>query len=576
MKRYRVVFYFTLLTVMLALVSCSKDSVSSYDNHREGRAQDVGSAFIPPSEDRSDIIISAATNYVIGDFQYPENPAKQLRTAIENNVKEYELPMAISDIERIEFNNREYTQIKVDFTDSGNIGVILFLNRYLGFDVDVLLDERENPSFAIAFKNHDNYQDMIMLLTSIIMYLSPELCFEEATRLATLQDRTISIDGYSMPVDINGYQIQARYTNPHVFLHTPYFDAMLGIRVRAIKQLWQGVLYTDNFQHLTGPHDYHMLNISFWDESRHPEGVYADFIVKNTWQYKCWRHGRTLTIVDVESMSGRQLSLGLDSWERFHDPYEFGVGQKYTIFIELRFNQGIVYAIQRSESMEFNSRGQAQSADMLSLEFIDSVIAWPDGEGTVLEVHFQTYAFGSLNIFYVLEGYGLGGTTVWPIEEYYPIWDDYTFLGWFDNPYFSGEPYTNNTPIYLDTNLFPKWRYSGPGGIWPRAYRGIIHGIGNESTFSAGQTITITAEGYNMNLELPQDKRFRWMPISWNLSNGVSGVFMSEGLFQADITFDNIGEQWLYITYLEEVFDRTRWQETGQIREVRERLLIIQ
>jgi len=49
--------------------------------------------------------------------------------------------------------------------------------------------------------------------------------------------------------------------------------------------------------------------------------------------------------------------------------------------------------------MAFNSRGQAQSADMLSLEFIDSVRAWPDEEGTVLEVHFQTYAFGPLCIF---------------------------------------------------------------------------------------------------------------------------------------------------------------------------------
>jgi len=226
--------------------------------------------------------------------------------------------------------------------------------------------------------------------------------------------------------------------------------------------------------------------------------------------------------------------------------------------------------------MEFNSRGQAQIADTLSLDFIESVSAWPDGEGNVLEVHFQTYAFGALNIFYALEGYGLGGRTVWPIKQYYPIWDDYTFLGWFDNPYFIGEPYTNETPIYQDTNLFPKWRYSGPGGIWPRAYRGIIHGIDDDNAISAGQTLTITAIGYNMSLELPQDKRFRWTPVSWSLSNGASGVFTGEAPFQSDITFDNIGELWLYITYLEEVFDRTGWQETGQIREVRERLLIVQ
>jgi len=273
-------------------------------------------------------------------------------------------------------------------------------------------------------------------------------------------------------------------------------------------------------------------------------------------------------------MSGRQFSFSLDTWTRFYDPYEFGVGQKYTIFIELRFSQGIVYGIQRSGLAEFNSRGQAHVADMLSLEFIDAVRALPDVEGNVFEVHFLTYAFGGLNVFYVPEGDGLGGETMWQTEAYHPIRDDYTFLGWFDNPYFMGEPYTNETPIYQDTNLFPKWRYSGPGGTWPRAYRGIIHGLDDENALLAGGTITITAMGYNMSLELPQDKRFRWMPISWSLSNGASGVFTRAAPFQSSIPFDNTGEQWLYITYMEEVFDRIGWQETGQVREVRERMLI--
>ncbi|MCL2406224.1 MAG: hypothetical protein FWC92_11885 [Defluviitaleaceae bacterium] len=577
MKKYRAIVYFAALMFTLALASCGRDSGSVVsEDYANDRAQNVGDAFIPPAVERNDTIINNTANYVIGDFYYPDNPAKQLKIALENNITAHGLPMITGDIERIVFNNREYTQIKVDFTDSGNIGVILFLNRHLDFDLDVLLDERENPSFTVALKDHDNYQDMIMLLTSIIMYLSPQLYFEEAQRLAILQDRTITTDGYSMPLDIGGYQIQARYTNPHVFFRTPYFDAMLGVKVRAITQLWQGAFYTGNFYHITGPHDYHLLDISFWDESRHPEGVFADFIVKNTWQYQCWRHGCTSTIVDVESMTGRRFSLSLDTWTRFLDPYEFGVGQKYTIFIGLRFNQGIVYAIQRSTSTEPNTRGQAQLADMLALEFIDSIRTLPDWDGNVFEVHFHTYAFGHLNIFYVLEGYGLGGETVWPIPQYYPLWDDYTFLGWFDNPYFTGEPYTNKTPIYQDTHLFPNWRYSGPGGIWPRAYRGIIHGLDDENALLAGQTISITVMGYNMGLEFPQDKRFRWMPISWRLSNGANGIFTGEAPFQSDIILDTTGEQWLYITYLEEVFDRTQWQGTEQVREVRERLLIVQ
>jgi len=223
--------------------------------------------------------------------------------------------------------------------------------------------------------------------------------------------------------------------------------------------------------------------------------------------------------------------------------------------------------------MEFNSRGQAHVADTLSPEFIDHVRALPDEDGTIFEVQFQTYAFGAFNVFYVLEGDGLGGDMVWTAEEFYPIRDDFTFLGWFDNPYFIGEPYTNQTPIYQDTYLFPKWQYSGPGGAWPRAYRGVIHGV-DENALAAGQAIDITVAGYNMGLELPQDMRFRWVPVSWRLSGGVSGGFVGEVLFHASILLD-VGEQWLYITYLEEVFDRVGWQETGQTREVRERLLVV-
>ena len=329
---------------VLMLGSCGNDSIS-YDDNKDYSAQDIGDALVPTTDERVSAITDNITSYIIGDFQYPKNPAKQLRIALKNDINERGLPMVIGDIEQIVFNNREYMQIKVDFSESGNIGVILFLNRHLDFDLDVLLDERENPSFTIAIKDHNNYQDMIMILTSVIMYLSPELSLEEAQQLAILQDRTISTDGYSMPTDIGGYQIQARYTNPHLFIHTPYFDAKLGVRVRAIKQLWQGTLDTGSFHQLLGPQDYYLLNVSFWDESRHPEGVYADFIVKNTWQYQCWRHGRTFVVVDVESMSGRQFSFGLDTWIRFHDPYEFGVGQEHIEVSSMELMKGVYYLL---------------------------------------------------------------------------------------------------------------------------------------------------------------------------------------------------------------------------------------
>ena len=509
---------------------------------------------------------------IIGDFQYPENPAEQLRIALKNDIYERGSPMLISEVEKIVFNNRVYMQIKVNFTENNNMAVIMFL-------IDERVEGSNNPSFTIAFKDHDNSHDMIMVLTPIIKYLSPDLNLEEAERLATMQDQTISTDGFSMPQDIDGYQVQARYTNPHIFFRTPYFDAKLGVRVRSIQQLWRGAIRTCSFSQITGSQDYHLLSLTFWNEERHPKAVYGDFVVKNTTQNLCWRHGCTSVTVDVESMSGQHFSFKLDTWNSFHDPYEFGIGQKYTLFLDLHFGRGIIYAVQRSESIEFNSRGQKKGADMLSLDFIDSVRVWSteyeyDYDKIPLEVHFMTYAQGPLCIFPVAEGRSLGGDTVWPTVRYNPIWEDYTFYGWFNNPYFEGEPYTNETLIFQNTMLFPKWIYSGLGGIWPRAERGIIHGI-YENNLSIGQNLTITASGYNMNLESPRDKRFRWMPISWRLSDGTNGVFTNKMPFQANILLKETGEQWLYITYLEEIFDRVNWQQTGQVQEVRERLLVM-
>jgi hypothetical protein len=40
--------------------------------------------------------------------------------------------------------------------------------------------------------------------------------------------------------------------------------------------------------------------------------------------------------------------------------------------------------------------------------------------------------------------------------------------------------------------------------------------------------------------------------------------------YQASLSLDNKGEQRLYITYLEEIFDGVGWQETGQLHEVEE------
>jgi hypothetical protein len=414
---------FYVLALILFLVSCGiSESIKENGDAWDGN------------------FFGSAENNIIGNFQYPENPAEQLKHAIENDINEHGLPMVIGNAERIVMENNEYTQINIYFTESNNEGVILFQNRNLYYDVEFSIDERDNPSFTIAFKDHENYQDMIMVLTLVFKYLSLDLSLEEAERLANLQDSTISTDGFSMPLDIGGYQVQSRYTNPHIFLHTPNFDSMLGVSVRALRQIWNGAIDASNFYELTS-HEFYLLNLQYWDRERHPQVVFADFIARNTWHYHCWMRGMTWVWIDVDSMTGERFTVSLDTWARFLNPYEFGVGQRYTLFIDLQAYHGIIYAIQQSESTQFNSRGQAQPYDAPSMDFIDDVrIDSPNEEDTFVEVVFQTYAFGPLCIFLAVKGQPIGGETIWPQERYYPIREGYTFLGWFDNSDFLGEP----------------------------------------------------------------------------------------------------------------------------------------
>lgn len=568
--------YASILTLMLALilmlVSCgdleTENSEKTEDYHSVNIDEYIEYAIEAPIthifENHSTYIEHENNSTIIGDYKYPENPAEQLRNALIYDITTRGLPLAVGDIEIIVFESQVYAQIKIDFTNSGNTCVIMFPNKH--YDFSDMNNGLERQSFTMAFQDHENTQDMITVLTMVIRYLSPSLSLEEAERLAIMQDKTISTDGFSMPLDIGGYQIQTRYTNPHVFFRTPYFEAKLGVKVRAIRHLWQGAIDTSNFYRLTNREDYNLLNLYSWNE--YHQFVYGDFIIENTWQQLCWRHGCTSVVVDVVSMYGERFSLNIDTLV-FTDTYEFGVGQQYTLFIDLQFYPEIVYAVQRSKSEHFNMRGEMQPIDYLSLEFVYSKIWFePDLDEVIHEVIFETESFGLLNFFSALDGYGVAAG-----QWFDPIRDYYAFLGWFDNEDFEGFPLTSDTPIFQDTTFYPKWGYIGSGGVWPRAYRGVIHGLDEGSIFVLGQNLTITAIGYNMNLESPRDQRFRWRPVSWNLSSGESGIFTVP--FQTNIPFDSIGEHWLYITYQEEIFDGRIWQETNQLRKVRERLLFV-
>lgn len=63
---------------------------------------------------------------IIGDYQYPENPSEQFRSALESDVSNRGLPMKIGGVEKVEFDSREYSQIKIEFTDDNEKSTALY------------------------------------------------------------------------------------------------------------------------------------------------------------------------------------------------------------------------------------------------------------------------------------------------------------------------------------------------------------------------------------------------------------------------------------------------------------------
>lgn len=283
-----------------------------------------------------------------GFYTYPENPAAELKSFLKNDIEERALPLELSDIEQDEWSGKECKNFLVHFkNEPDNVCLVSFDVTY--YEYSCPLNGVGNPSFTLAFKNPNKSGGMVAVLTSIIMYISPELGLEEAERLAIRQDDTISIEGCSIPQDIGGYQVQTYSTSSYIYFTAKDFTANLVVTVKALNQIWRNETAIDVSQcrKLSSAADFIVLDepYSLFDNENYTsEIVYADFTVKEWWEYQDPIHGDYTTYVSVESLYGEKYLLSLDyMWT----PYEFGIGEKYTLFIYYYYgNARISYAVQ--------------------------------------------------------------------------------------------------------------------------------------------------------------------------------------------------------------------------------------
>ena len=290
--------------------------------------------------------IDAVERY--GLFAYPDNPMEALRAYLAKDITERGLPLEIGGIEQHKFYAQERLEFPIHFAnDSNNLCLVSF--HITDYEYGAPLSGTGNPSFTLAFKDPYNAEDMVTVLTSVITYLAPDLGLQEAERLARRQDATLSIDGFSIPQDIGGYQVQAHYTNPHVYFTTKGFSSTLAISITALKQIWRNedAIDTGQCRKMVSAADFEVLAdpYSLYDfENSTSEIVYAEFVVNDWWEYQEPLHGEYWTYILIESPLGAEYEVFLHS---MRTPYEVGIGERYILFF--RYYQGfaeVFHAVQ--------------------------------------------------------------------------------------------------------------------------------------------------------------------------------------------------------------------------------------
>lgn len=278
-----------------------------------------------------------------GDFVYPDNPLDDLKNYLAADIENRGLPLRLGDTMEHTESWANAMLFTAYFTDHHNACVFSFAsNNAYGMNDFYAVDGKDNPSFTIALKDPDNAEDMVLILTSVIMYLSPGTSESEAQQLAMGLDDSITVDGYSIPKDIGGYQVQAHYTNPHAFFSTPEFLSQYGVSVYALKYIWGRGIDLSIYTEMTSETDYAILSNM---NSPNAGTVYGEFTVVDWWYHYEPVHGDPYLYVIACSPYGTEYRLMVNPLQ---NPYEFGIGEEYILVVGYYHQPTIIYAIQHT------------------------------------------------------------------------------------------------------------------------------------------------------------------------------------------------------------------------------------
>lgn len=274
-------------------------------------------------------------------FEYPANPPQALHAALQNAAYEYDLEFIIGEINAWETSGGKYQEIPVHWRgEKEHSCLISFFTPIETVPIyGANRPGRDDASFTIAFQDPEAMEDMVTLAVPVLQYADPHLDWNTALAMAEYLLDTLTVDGFSEPIDVKGYQFQLHYTNPHEYYQSGSFVANMGLSVKALSRIW-GDFDMSGYSEMT-PALYSAGGRNGSPEKVHVVGNVTD------WYKKLDSYGTPETFVTVEYGDGATCRLRMNY---LMSPYEFVLGGKYEFYVMLSHPRGpaLIYATQLS------------------------------------------------------------------------------------------------------------------------------------------------------------------------------------------------------------------------------------